>query len=764
MANDQNRYEQALKTGHSYSWDQRWPEAVTAFEQAIEAGRDKPAPYAGLGMAYLEMGRLEEALENYKLAARYSNGDMIYLRHVADVQERLGQLHEAGRTYMAMGEIQLRRRKLDEAVGNWLRAVRLDPALIGAHQRLASVYQRQGLTSGAVREYLAIARIYYSLNDPQKALQVCRAALALDPRNPDVLTAIELIEHGDELPEEPEQETTATDESAAIAQRLADAFETGRDRRDGELQRGPDSPTEEAQRLAEQQLASQILEADDEGSSAAEQQAKLERDALISQALDFQRRRRFEEAIDCFERALAADGESPALRYSLGLLYQKKMRHGAAIGALEHVSGQPDYRLAAHFALGNSHFSAGSMQVAARHYLTAVRLVDLELVSQEQRAAMDQQYKQLAKELLEEGQPEQAADFAAAVRDFMTQPDWRAHVERARQRLDALARDGRSLILGEIMLAGSARVVEALHLSQELAQKGKHRSALEEAYHAIQLSPSYLPAHLRVAEILADQNQLEAATLKLVTIADTYVVRGDKGSALDTYERAVTLAPLDLKTRSRLIALLKEGGQYERALRHYQALADAYYNLAQLDEARSAYVEALRLTNHIENNDRWRADLLQRIADIDMQHLDWKRALSAYTELSTLRPGDEDTALTLIDLLFKAGYRQRALKSLDRYLTHLARSGKAKRIATLLQQLIQARPAEAGLSARLARLLIHQKRLPEAVAVLDRLGEAQLDAGEPKQAIVTIERILSLNPPDADEYRTVLARLREHAA
>ena len=90
-------------------------------------------------MAYFELGELEKSLENYKLAARFSKGDMIYLKHVADVQERLGQTRDAAQTYMAIGEIQLRRRRLDEAVGNWLRAARLDPNLIGARRRLASL-------------------------------------------------------------------------------------------------------------------------------------------------------------------------------------------------------------------------------------------------------------------------------------------------------------------------------------------------------------------------------------------------------------------------------------------------------------------------------------------------------------------------------------------------------------------------------------------------------------------------------------------------
>ena len=91
MTENRPHYEAALRQGHSYSWDQRWPEAIEQFERAIEAADHEPAPYAGLGMAYAEMGDLYQALDNYKVAARLSRGDMIYLKHVAEVQERLGQ-------------------------------------------------------------------------------------------------------------------------------------------------------------------------------------------------------------------------------------------------------------------------------------------------------------------------------------------------------------------------------------------------------------------------------------------------------------------------------------------------------------------------------------------------------------------------------------------------------------------------------------------------------------------------------------------------
>ena len=177
MAGNRARFEEALNRGHSHSWDQQWAEAIKEFQVAIAEIANEPAPYAGLGMAYLEKNQLKNALENYKLAARYSRGDVIYLRQVADVQERLNLYGEAGKTYMAIGEIELNRRRLTEAMDNWNRAVRLEPDLLRAHQRLASIYERQGSVHNAIREYLAIARILNSQNETENALQACQLAL-----------------------------------------------------------------------------------------------------------------------------------------------------------------------------------------------------------------------------------------------------------------------------------------------------------------------------------------------------------------------------------------------------------------------------------------------------------------------------------------------------------------------------------------------------------------------------------------------------------
>lgn len=338
VANNRERYIEALRRGQAYNMEKKWQSALREFRQAIQEFPQEPAAYAGLGEACFGLNQIDRALECYKLAARYSQGDINYLNKVADFQERLGQLSDAGKTYMAVGEIYLRQRDLDNAEGNWLRAVRLEPNLLGAHQRLATVYQRQTKTRQAVREYLAIARILQLRGEKEKALQMCYAALRLEPESQEVQTAIDLVKYGADAfrEEEPEIDLNVQPEItpelepaeptiADTIRQMAAVFEQERQKQTPPPEPTSNDPVEIALKLAQEQLAEELFrdeedEAELYGTSGAGL-SKLERDALIGQGMDFQSRGRTQEAIQCYEKAVHGGLRLPAAHFTLGALY-----------------------------------------------------------------------------------------------------------------------------------------------------------------------------------------------------------------------------------------------------------------------------------------------------------------------------------------------------------------------------------------------------------------------------------------------------------
>ena len=273
MAKNRARYKEAIRRGEAYLQNDQWQEAFGVYRVAIAEFPQSAPAYDGLGQACFGLKQLDRALECYKLAARYSKGDVSYLQKVADMQERLGRLGDAARTYMAVGEVFLRQRELDKAVNHWQRAIRLESSLLGPHRRLAMVYQRQNNIRDAVREYLAIARILQMQGEDKKALQMCRAALRLDPDSPDVITAIDLIRKGaaeynreEEEDEEEVEETaavqTADEDLPAMVRQMARAFES--ERAPVVTTTKTDSPLDDARRLAQNQLAEEIFRDEDD--------------------------------------------------------------------------------------------------------------------------------------------------------------------------------------------------------------------------------------------------------------------------------------------------------------------------------------------------------------------------------------------------------------------------------------------------------------------------------------------------------------------
>ncbi|GJM40309.1 MAG: hypothetical protein DHS20C20_05910 [Ardenticatenaceae bacterium] len=358
MAKDKAKYQKAIKVGLAYNKAERWKDAFTAFRVAIGEFPKDAAAYAGLGEACLGLKQLDRALDCFKLAARYSRGDIRYLRSVADIQERQGQLAEAARTYLAIGEILLKQRQLEEAIGNWERSIRLDSSLLGSHKRLAMVFQRLNRKRDAIREYLAIARILQMRGENNKALKMCQAALRLDPGNEDVLTAVELIRHGEAAFSEPEEEETAEPEPATglsaeeqaeadslteTVRQMAAIFEAERNDQVVAEQEEVSDPIEKARRLAQEELAAELFRDEDETEEGANGLSKLERDALIGQAMDFETRGQMDDAIGCYRRAIVGGLRLPAAFYLLGLLYVANQQDDEAKKILTQAAKSPNY-------------------------------------------------------------------------------------------------------------------------------------------------------------------------------------------------------------------------------------------------------------------------------------------------------------------------------------------------------------------------------------------------------------------------------------
>jgi tetratricopeptide (TPR) repeat protein len=333
-------------------------------------------------------------------------------------------------------------------------------------------------------------------------------------------------------------------------------------------------------------------------------------------------------------------------------------------------------------------------------------------------------------------------------------------VRDARRRIDGMTEEGVTMSLAEMLAETSAdTILSSVSLSQEYMRRGALTAATEVCYQALESAPTYLPLHLRLAEIFVEDGRIEDAVAKYKVVADLYVVREEARLAVGVYKRMLRLMPLDVVVRSRLIDLLLSSGEIDQALEQYVALADAYYQLAQINKSLEKYSEALRLVLRSSDEKKWRARLLRSMADMQTRRAKWQEAIELYEQIVAEVPDDERAWLHLIDLNYKLGGDRQADKAVLSMIKSYYSRDQKERALTLLQEAVRIHPQQMALRARLARIYIEAGQREEAIAELDMLAELQLSAGLQEQAKATIRYIISLKPQKLESYEHMLSQL-----
>lgn len=771
MTGREDVYQQAMNQGHSAAWDQLWERAAGFYRQALEEMPDSPLALTSLGLALFELQEYEEALRSYQKAAKLSPSDPLPIEKIAQIYERLGNIEPAQAAALRSAELYLRNREVNKALENWVRVTRLNPKNMQAHSRLALVYERLGRKLESVTEYLAIASLYQHAKDHEKALRAVNHALEIFPGSNEAHQALNLLNESRPLPLPSRPHGgTAPLRMAQVRQLEPPKEETSSP--------GPD-PVSEARQKALTELAGFLFEGSDEeqkdlGSrrglqaimrGAGGQLPKpVDRNRImlhLSQVVDLQTQGQNAQAAEELERAIESGLDHAAASYDLGLLFVQNERLEEALRSLQNAVKHPDYALASRLLLGQTYRKIDRLKDAAMEYLEALRLADSMVVPERYADDLRQLYDPLIEAQNHETDAELLNRICENVIGMLVQPDWQRHLKQAREQLPSQANGGPPIPLAEILLQSrSSQVVESLSTIHQLAGAGYLRSAMEEAFYALQFAPTYLPLHAYMGELLLRQEQMQEAINKFLTVAHAYNIRGEPRRAIDMYHRIIDLAPLDLNPRKQLIDQLIAHGRMDDALDEYIQLADVYYSLADLDMARKTYTEALRLAQQTKVDRSWRVKILHHMADIDLQSLDWRQALRIYEQIRTLQPDDEHARSSLIELNLRLSQEAQAVAELDSYISYLAGKNLQDHAVQFLEGYIKDDPDRASIRLRLADLYRKAGRTSDAVAQLDKAGELLIEAHDQASAIKVIEAILRLKPANANEYQQLLAKLK----
>jgi tetratricopeptide (TPR) repeat protein len=346
------------------------------------------------------------------------------------------------------------------------------------------------------------------------------------------------------------------------------------------------------------------------------------------------------------------------------------------------------------------------------------------------------------------------------IEELLFRPDWQHHLAEARGEYQIDVDGAPAIPVGEVLTNPQGhRIVESVRTINRYARTGFMRSAMEEAYFAIQFAPTYLPLHTFMGELLLKQEHLKEAIEKFSTIAQTYRARGEPLHAVKVLQRLIKAAPMDLEARMQLIALHEEMNHYDEAIKEKVNLAGVYYNLADLTRAREVYLEAYQLAESTGSSREFSIEILHNLADIEMQSLDWKHAEEIYEQIRALKPDDPQAAEKVIELKLRLGQDQQAQDELINYLSFMETNGENQAALSFIGKLVDDYPDRTYFREIKAGLFLKEGQGEAAIMEYDAIGEMLLEAGDTQGALQAIEAIINLNPPNKDEYQGIIETL-----
>lgn len=710
MAESEGRFQEILDQAHSFAWEGDWEKAVALYQKATQFDSKQASAWLGLGYAYLELGNLQEAFRAYQQASQLAPQDPIPLEKLAQISAQLGYIEQAVRFAFFAAEFFLKNRELQKAIDNLAFVTRCKPDETKARLYLAKLYEKGGQINQAIQEYFALAAIYQRESQVEQALQLLTALQKAYPTKQEIVAALQQVQQGQFLtlpqPTRLLREALPPQKPSPSPAPAEERTEAGVD------------PLTEAHQNALRELANLLFEVEEE-STAEESGQHLpwrrggkglfakQSDAKkivkhVGAFLTAVKGEDGEQAVLELEKAIQAGLNHPSADFELGYLRLHKEEN--SIKWLQRAAKSATYTLAANLLLGAAYQQLERKREAARAFLEALRLAEVRTLKAHQAAGINRLYESISEAILSQNDETLYDKVMSGVQDLLLRKDWRSRLEATRRQLNAQAGEETSDLrpLGEIFTqSGGYQLIGAMATVQALAKEGHLRSAMEEAYYAIDLMPSYLPLHLLMGELLIQMGLTEEAFLKFFAIARSYETRGEIEQAIRYYRQATDISPLNTTARQKLIQLLIESGNLEEALQETIHLGEVYYNLADLRHARETYVQAYQMAVDREMGKQWLIMLLHLIGDLDRQNLEWRQALTVYEELRQLDAEDEQARLQLVDLNLRLQREPQAIVELDDYLNTLKQKGENQRAEQFLKRLLADYPDWSVLKRRL---------------------------------------------------------------
>ncbi len=766
MAGNQQNFRSAMSRGNSAAWELDWQGAANHYQAALDEFPENSMALTSLGLAYYELRDYEEALDYYKKAALVAPEDPTPPEKIADIFERQGRLSEAIQAVVHAAELHLKLRDAEKAISCYERATSLEPQNLHAHTRLALIFERMRKNERAIEEFLAAAAILQITGQLDRARKTVEHCLMIDSVSIKAKDALRTLNEMGMLPEPKPRE------NVAAPLRMAEVMEPKVDPITRELITMEDTlPTDYFKQKSLVVLASMLFDSvsnfvfTTDAKKAAAQRNSDELMVQLNKAVNHLTHAEAQKAVPYLEELVKAGLDSPAITYNLGyaLMHENPRR---AVEVLEQCVRKDDYAMGAFIVLGKIFSRRGgtnNLRRGATFYLRALSMADLYTVDSSRQHSLREAYVSVMDSPQQMSDDKELADLCKTIESQINRKDWMAYLNSIRAQMPETEDKNPSPLSDLILTTNNAQMLEAIAHIRQLETQKKYDYAMEEAYYALQFAPNYLPLHIEIAHLQTLQEDFTQAIAKYSLVSRLYLLRGEVRQGSRMIEEALKLNPMDVALRTQLIELLTEQDRITDALEHYMALANNYEVFANYDQMRKVYFDALRLSSKVPNSNQRNIDILSRIADIDMQRLDWHRAQRVYEQIKSLAPNDGGVRSSLIGVYYRLGQTDAAEHEIEDFISVMRNSRQYEKGVEFMISLINEWPQKYNQREILAELYLKMGRRESTLDEYNTVASAYLDEGDTTNTIRILQRMMTIDPEHGGEYQLVVNRLKKQA-
>jgi tetratricopeptide (TPR) repeat protein len=580
MAGNRAIFERAMEQGRAAAQREDWSTALKEMLRAVQEIPNDLDARSSLAIALYHNEKYPQAIQLLEELRKRRGDDPYTLAYLARAYEGNGDLTQAVAILTLLGDQALEQRIIPDAVEAFEEAVRLAPQDADLRIRLAELMVEAGDMRRAGEQCVEIARIRHAAGDLTGAEEAIDEALSLDSAN---RTA---------------QALKAELSQSAQQSAPAPAYEP---------------PPAEPFR----------------GGTGGLHTPHATFDQLLAQAAAQREAGNISGAVRLYERALEQGIDNADLFYNLGMLYQEQGQHRPAIDLLRKVTGNDEYSLSAHYALGDSLKAQGETQAAAEEYETTIRLVDLESIGRTEADDLIAMYRAAAECYAELGELSRAASLYGTLAGFLQSKRWGKEMA---DEFHARAKEftERSMF-AKLRTLGTG----ALPVERVVTPEPEETTPAQTTWGALPSFTDFLrgdaPAEEQPADPFAmldtfsetaeqifppvtpiDTSGCDETIVRFIESSGRFIEQGLVWAAVDACHEVIRHDNNYLPVHLRLGEIFEREGRIEDALLKYRTLIDIYAARGQEVEAIDVYYRMIELSPDTNNMRGQLVELLRK--------------------------------------------------------------------------------------------------------------------------------------------------------